>query len=158
AVNGILTVRDGATALPRATLTPALPANQPAISGDGRSLAYVAGPIDPATTNPDTQELRIHDWNAATATLGAPRTLVPRRDGEYLKLPDFSPDDRWIIYSRGPALFHVSGSIMAIRTDGSSGPIELTTEHDALARFASPIAKAHGGGPDAEPMAWIVMR
>ena len=158
AANGILTVRDGATALPRATLTPPLPANQPAISTDGRSLAYVAGPIDPATTNPNTQELRIHDWDAATATLGAPRTLVSRRDGEYLKLPDFSPDDRWIIYSRGPALFGASGSIMAIRADGSGEPRALTPDHDGLARFASPIATVHGGGPAAEPMAWIVMK
>lgn len=155
---GVMTLRDGATALPRATLTPALPANQPAISPDGRALAYVAGPIDLSTTQPSTRELRIHDWDAATATLGASRTLVPAREGAFLKLPDFSPDNRWVVLSRLPALFRSSGSILVVRADGTAPPIELTPALDDFARFASPLSTARGGAPAAEPMMWIVMK
>ena len=82
--SGALTVRDGTTAMPLASVTPELPAAQPAIAHHRQTLAYVGGPIDLASTQPVQQELRIHEWDPATATLGRPGILVPKREGEFL--------------------------------------------------------------------------
>ncbi|HEY5924606.1 MAG TPA: hypothetical protein VIV11_23165 [Kofleriaceae bacterium] len=154
--DGKLTVRDGTTAVPMTTLTPPLPANQPAISQDGSALVYGAGDIDVDAKIPFTQELRIHDdWNAAALTLGSPRVLVPKTEGEYVKLPDFSSDARWVIYTRVPALFRAVGTVMLVRADGSAAPLELVHDVD-FARFATPITVARSGGV-AEPMAWLVV-
>jgi hypothetical protein len=154
--NGQLTLRDGTTALPKTVLTPELPANQPVISPDGTKLVYAAGEIDAYAKLPFTHELRIHDdWDAATATLGAARVLVPKTGAEYVKLPDISSDGRWVIYARVSALFHAIGSVMLVPADGSAAPIELLPDVD-FARFATPITVARSGGAT-EPMAWVVI-
>jgi hypothetical protein len=157
AFTGTLTLRDGTTALPVKTLPTELPAAQPAISPDGRLLAHVAGPIDPVTTQPINQELSVHDWDAATGTLGPARVLVSAHGGDWVKLPDFSSDGRWIAYARARGASLPAMGLSAIRSDGAGAPIELTADRDDCARFASPIVVARGAaGP--EPMTWIVMK
>src|SRR5262245_54788459 len=150
AFTGTLTLRDGTTALPIKTLPTALPASQPAISHDGHSLAYVGGPIDPATTQPINQELRVHDWDATTGTLGPGRVLVPQHGSDWVKLPDFSSDGRWIAFSRASGQSLPATGVAVIRSDGTAPPIELTNASDDCARFASPIRAARSGraGPE----------
>jgi hypothetical protein len=136
-------------------------ASQPTVARNGRALAYVTGPMDsvtaPASPQPIPQELRIHDWNPATATLGEPIILAPAADGVFVKFPDFSPDDRFVLYSSVPAVTGATGDIMVAGADGSTSAIVLATGYD-MARFASPMATARSGHPDAEPMVWIVMQ
>jgi hypothetical protein len=158
---GVLTLRSGDTALPRANLKLDVLASQPAVARNGHALAYVAGPMDtvtaPASPQPIPLELRVHDWDPATATLGAPLILAPATDGVFVKFPDFSPDDRFVLYSSVPAATGATGDIMVVRADGSQAPILLASGYD-MARFASPIVAAHSGYPDAAPMVWIVMQ
>lgn len=151
---GQLTWRDGLTATPIKDIATDVPASQPTVSNDGRLLAYVGGPIDAATTNPITQELRIHDWSAATGQIGTGRVLVAPVPGETLKLPEFSPDDQWVLYSRVRA---GAVTVMARPSDGRFIPLELVPGAD-FARFASPIETVHAGTAAAEPMTWIVMK
>jgi hypothetical protein len=155
---GTLTLRDGTTALPIASLTQDLPATQPAVANDGQSLAYVGGPIDPATTQPGAQELRIHSWHVASATLGAPRVLLPKLEGHFLKHPDFSSDDRWVIVTRATSGFQTAGSILVLPTDGSQvTPTEIATDGD-FASFVSPIYSVHAGLDEPEPITWVLMK
>jgi hypothetical protein len=154
---GTISIRDATTALPRTTITPPTPANQPAISHVGTTLAYVAGPINTVSTQPDTEQLVIHGFDSLTGTLGPAHTLVPAQPSSFVKLPDFSSDDRWIVFMRVAALFRTNGSVFVVRADGSGQPLELAKEM-GIAKFATPIVAARSGGSDAEPMTWIVMR
>ena len=158
---GVLTLRSGDTALPLANLNLDVLASQPAVARNGRALAYVTGPLDtastPASPQPTPLELRIHDWNPATAALGAPLILAPATDGVSVKFPDFSPDDRFVLYSSVPAATGASGDIFVVRADGSEAPVLLASGYD-MARFASPIITARSGYADASPMVWIVMQ
>jgi hypothetical protein len=158
---GVLTLRSGDTALPLANVKTDVLASQPAVARNGHALAYVTGPMDtvtdPASPQPTALELRIHDWDPATAALGEPRTLAPATDGLFVKFPDFSPDDRFVLYSSVPAATGATGDIMVVRADGSAAPILLASGYD-MARFASPIITARSGDPHATPMVWIVMQ
>lgn len=158
---GVLTLRNGDTALPLASVKTDVLASQPTVARNGRALAYVTGPMDtvtdPASPQPTPLELRVHDWDPATATLGPSLILAPATDGLFVKFPDFSPDDRFILYSSVPAVTGATGDIMVVRADGSKAPILLASGYD-MARFASPIITARSGYPDAEPMVWIVMQ
>jgi hypothetical protein len=153
----VLTVRNGDTALPLAYVKLDALASQPTVARNGRALAYVTGPLDGTTAQPTPQELRIHSWDAASSTLGAPEILAPATDGTFAKYPDFSPDDRHVLYSSTPAATGAMGDIMAVRADGSKAPVLLASGYD-MARFAGPIVTARGGFSDAWPMVWIVMQ
>jgi hypothetical protein len=158
---GVLTLRSGDTALPLANLNLDVLASQPTVARNGHALAYVSGPMDtvttPASPQPTPLELRVHDWNPATATLGPSLILAPATDGVFVKFPDFSPDDRFVLYSSVPAVTGATGDIMVARADGSESSILLASGYD-MARFASPMIAARSGHPDAEPMVWIVMQ
>src|SRR6185436_7223597 len=88
---------------------------------------------------------------------GSPRILAPATDGAFVKFPDFSPDDRFVLYSSVPAVTGATGDILVVRADGSQEPVLVASGYD-MARFASPLVAAHSGYPDAEPMVWIVMQ
>jgi hypothetical protein len=110
-----------------------------------------------ASPQPTPAELRIHSWDPAMRTLGPPVILEPAADGVFVKYPDFSPDDRLVVYSSAPAATGAPGDIMVVRADGSTGPLLLASGYD-MARFASPIVAAHSGYSVALPMVWIVMQ
>jgi hypothetical protein len=158
---GVLTLRSGDTGLPRANIPLDVLASQPAAGRNGRALAYVTGPMDtvtdPASPQPILIELRVHTWDPATATLGEPLILAPATDGLFVKYPDFSPDDRFVLYSSVPAQTGATGDIMVARADGAQGPTLLASGYD-MARFASPITTARSGYADASPMVWIIMQ
>lgn len=154
----VMTVRDGTNAQPIATLTTDIPATQPSIAHDGQALAYVGGALDPVTTQPAPAELRIHSWHLPTATLGAPRVLLAKRPGQFLKHPDFSSDDRWVIVTSSSDVFRTPGSVLVLPADGSQvTPTVLTTGAD-FASFASPIVAARAGSDDAEPITWVLLK
>ena len=152
---GDLTLRDGATAAPIATLALGEPAAGPAISPDGRELAYAAMAA-PAGNNPAGTALRVRPWDAATATVGAPITVATAQG---VLAPQFSSDGAWLLYARStePDERGLIG-VDVVRADGSTAPIELTTAAgDQLPRWMSPIAPARVGGRDPEPFAWIAL-
>jgi len=157
---GVLTVRSGDTALPVANVTLDVPASQPAVARNGQALAYVTGPLDavtdPAAPQPTLQELRVSTWDAATTTLGPPVVIAPATDGVVVKYPDFSPDDRFVVYTSAAAA-GAAGDIMVARADGSETPILLASGYD-MARFASPIVAGRTGYANSEPIVWIVMQ
>jgi hypothetical protein len=157
---GVMELRDGSTASVVATIETGdavdRPA-QPAISRDGRALAYIAGKVDAVTTQPVQEELRIASWDAAAATLGASRVLATREAGVQYKLPDFSHDDRWVAFTRGRAPYAAADQAVVVQlADGSGAPVQLASGVD-FPRFATPIVAAASGG-DAEPMTWLVVK
>lgn len=158
---GVLTLRSGATALPVKNLTLDVLASQPTVAHHGHALAYVDGAMDsvttPASPQPTPQELRIQSWDPATATLGASLVLAPATDGVFVKYPDFSPDDRSVLYSSVPAPTGATGDIMVSPADASDGPFLVASGYD-MARFASPIMSAYSGYSDPDQMVWIVMQ
>ena len=155
ASGGVLTLRDGFTALPLRNLPTDVPANQPAVASN--RIAFAAGPLDPVRTLPIQEELRVAAWDPKTFALGASRVLAPKIDGTVVKLPDFSPDERWVIYTRTTEQFRVPGDIMITLADGTIPSLTLARGFD-MARFASSLEAARAGGTDTEPMVWIVMR
>ena len=137
---GELTLRDGSTAAPIATLALGEPAAAPAISPDGRFLAYAAM-VAPEGGNPAGTALRVRPWDAASASVGDPITVVT--DAGILA-PDFSSDGAWILYTRSaePNDRTILGASV-VRADGSAPPIELSTgAGDRIPRWASPVAPA----------------
>lgn len=155
AAGGVLTLRDGFTALPLRNLPTEQPAAQPAVASN--RIAFAAGPIDPVATIPIQEELRVAAWDPKTFALGASRVLAPKIDGTVVKLPDFSPDERWVTYTRATEQFKVPGDIMITLADGTIPSLTLARGFD-MARFASSLEAARAGGTDTEPMVWIVMR
>jgi hypothetical protein len=156
--DGVLTLRSGDDALPLTNLTLDAPASQPAVARNGRALAYVTGPMGgTAPAQPAPMELRIKGWDPATRALGQSLVLEPAADGVFVKYPDFSPDDRFVVYASAPAPTGATGDIMVARADGSMAPVLLASGYD-MARFASPIVTAHSGYAEASPMVWIVMQ
>jgi hypothetical protein len=158
---GVLTLRSAATALPVKNLTLDVMASQPTVAHNGRALAYVDGAMDttttPASPQPTPQELAIRAWDPATATAGASLTLVPATDGVFVKYPDFSSDDRSIVYSSVPAPTGAMGDIMVVPADATDDPFLVASGYD-MARFASPIKSAHSGYSEPDQMVWIVMQ
>jgi hypothetical protein len=151
---GILTWRDGLTATALGVLPTDVPANQPAMSNTTGMLAYVGGPLDATTQNPTPQQIQVQSWSPATGTLVPGKTLVAPVAGDAYKLPEWSPDDAWLLYTR---VRGGKSTIVMMPTDGRFIPTELV--HDAdYARFASPLATVRAGSIAAEPVAWIVMR
>jgi WD40 repeat protein len=149
---GAMTLRDGTTAAPIATLPIESNANQPAIARDGRSLAYSV-PDDPTFPDAIGAEIRIRAFDAATATLGAARVLVPRGPLG-VELPGFSPDGRWLVYSRRRGTAHAGA--VAVTADGRDA-FEISGDpRDEKARWASTTAPTRADGTVAE-MAWIVL-
>lgn len=122
------------------------------ISRDGRSLAYSA-PDDPTYPDAIGAEIRIRELDAARATLGAARVLVPR-GSLGVELPGFSPDGRWLVYSRRQGAAHAGAAVTT--ADGRDG-FEISTDaRDEKARWASTTAPARADGALAE-LGWIVL-
>jgi hypothetical protein len=150
---GELTLRDGTTAAPIMTVPLGEPAAGPAISSDGRSLAY-AVMAAPEANNPAGTALRVRPWDAATGNVGTPITVAT--DAGILA-PQFSSDGAWIVYTRStePTERGIVGGAV-VRADGSAPPVVLTTGlGDQIPRWASPVASVRSGGRDAEPIVWI---
>jgi hypothetical protein len=83
--------------------------------------------------------------------------LAPKAPGVVYKLPDFSPDERWVTYTRAPEQFRVMGDVMITLADGSIGSLTLAKGFD-MARFASSLEAARAGTAEWQPMVWIVMK
>ncbi len=159
---GALAVRDAQTGALQATLAMDDPAAAPAISADGRQLAYVtldAG-FGVAASQPGGNALRIRPFTAQGASAGAPVELV--RDGGGVTVPSWSSDGRWIAYGRSTidptrvGLLPIGSS--AVRTDGSGTTVSLTADpRDQLARWASPVTPGRAGGRPAEPIVWVAV-
>jgi Tol biopolymer transport system component len=157
---GALSVRDAQTGTVRATIATEDPASAPAISADGRQLAYVtldAG-FGSAASQPAGNALRIRSFTAAGASVGPPIELV--RDGGGVEMPVWSSDGRWIAYGRTTIDPTRVGGLpigsSAVRTDGSGTIFSLTADpRDQLARWASPVTIGHVGGRPAEPIVWV---
>jgi hypothetical protein len=148
AMNGALTIRDETTAAPLATLPTTGLAIQPALAPDGGSLAYVT--VDDPLIGSEGFELVVHPWDAATATAGKARTVVPR-GANGIKLPGFSPDSQWILYTS-------IGNGLAIVDVGGGAPIAVTTAHDdELARWVTGFEPVRVDGK-AEALAWIAFQ
>ena len=151
---GTLVLRNGSTGAAIATLALGESGAAPAISPDGKTLAYVV--IDPATQSSVGTALHVRSWDATTAAVGPVRELVASAG---VMAPEYSPDGAWILYARTASpLSGVALGTEAIRADGSGQPIELTAgAGDGIPRWASPVALARAGGRDPEPMAWIAV-
>jgi hypothetical protein len=151
---GTLVLRDGATGAAAATLALGESGAAPAISPDGKTLAYVV--IDPSTQSSVGTALHLRSWDVTTAAVGPVRELVA---GTGVMAPEYSPDGAWILYARTASpLSAATQGTEAIRADGSGRPIELTAgAGDGIPRWASPVAIARAGGRDPEPMAWIAV-
>jgi hypothetical protein len=143
---GTLILRDGTTGAEKATLAIGEFGAGPAISPDGATLAYVV--IDPTTQSFVGNALHLRPWDAATASVGAVTELVTAPG---VMAPQFSPDGKWIVYSRTAAMTSATTvATEAVRVSGGP-PIDLTTgAGDGIPRWVTPIATSAG-----EPMAWI---
>jgi len=119
---------------------------------DGRSIAYSA-PDDPTYPDAIGAEIRIRAFDAATATLGAARVLVPRGPLG-VELPGFSPDGQWLVYSRRQGTAHAGAAVLT--ADGRDA-FEISADpHDEKARWASTTAPTRADGTVAE-LGWIVL-
>jgi hypothetical protein len=150
AMEGVVTIRDELTAAPLGTLPTTGLAIQPAVSPDGGTLAYVT--VDDPLIGSEGFELVVHQWDAAAATAGKARVVVPRAAGG-VKLPSFSPDSGWILYTRLGA----EGGL-AIVDAGGGEPIAVTADHgDELGRWVTGIEPVRVDGQD-ETLAWIAFQ
>ncbi|MEO8553954.1 MAG: WD40 repeat domain-containing protein, partial [Kofleriaceae bacterium] len=136
---GELSVRDPMTGEVTLSVATGELATSPAISPDGKTLAYTELDVAGETiANPLGDALHVRPWNAATGEVGATVELV--RDARKIVMPMYSADGKWLAYGHTPDLatempFLGSG---AVKTDGSGTVVELTTDPlDRLARFAS---------------------
>jgi hypothetical protein len=152
---GVLNMRD-ASGTNVATLATGVYAAEPTISGDGSALAYV---VTDDTVNFVGPALRVHDWNAATATLGPPREIV-RIPGGAIAEPELSADGTWILYGQlATPSFSDSMGVAVADTSGHLPPKPISMDsQDWWARWMGPIAPTRIAGRDPAPMAWIVLR
>jgi hypothetical protein len=155
AVGGLITTnqgqpsyRDGTTGALIANIVVEAPANQPAMSSTTGMLAYVSGPIDTVSKQPVPQEIRVQSWTPINMELAPGKVLVPANPGDQYKLPEWSPDDRWLMYTRVRGTEH---TIVVRPTDGRLIPTELVRDAD-FGRFASPLSGT------SDPYAWIIMK
>jgi dipeptidyl aminopeptidase/acylaminoacyl peptidase len=150
-LDGNLHVRDANTAAVLATIPLGGAASSPAVSPDGRLLAYASLP-GPGNSFVGSA-LHVRTWDIATNTVGP---VVELASTTGVVGPAFSPDGAWIAFSRTASLDSAaSQGINVVRADGSAPPVELLTNiEDGIARFASPIAVTRAGGA-AETMGWL---
>lgn len=79
-------------------------ATHPAWSPDGTLLAFVDRDPGGVDWSFGWGDLWVLPWDAGTEAFGAPRRLVERGAGDQdtISYPTWSPDSRWLAYSRGP--------------------------------------------------------
>jgi len=156
---GVLTLRDGASLAAIATLPAAAGATMPTIDPTGKTLVYGIAPDGGPYPDSIPAELVASDWDAATGTLGPPRTLVPPDGVSGVELPVFSDDGRYVLFTRRPSLkdphaFAGAGIVVA----NGSGLRAITTDpRDVRFSWASAIAPTMSEGLGPDPMAWLVM-
>ncbi len=152
---GVLNLRDAAGSNV-ATLATGVYAAEPTISRDGSALAYVVTDDTISFIGP---ALRVHDWNAATGTLGPPRELA-RIPGGAIAEPELSSDGKWILYGQlATSSFQDSMGVAVADTSGHAAPIPISMDsQDWWARWMGAIAPTRVASRDARPMAWIVLR
>jgi len=155
--DGVLTLRDGTTADPIATLVTAGTAVNPTIAPDGRTLAYGLATEPPLEASAGTS-LVAHDWDAATGTLGPVRTILTAAAGDGIRLPEYSRDGAWILYSRSRGVGQATERIGIGLVPASGGaPVVIGEERDARARWVSAPAPTRWGGGAPESLAWIAI-
>lgn len=101
AMNGVLTLWDATSGAGLETLaTPAL-ATHPAWSPDGRTVAFASQVAGEAFGDVDFRQADLAVIRSFDGIRSAPEVLVPSA-GEANSYPSFSPDSRWLAFSRGP--------------------------------------------------------
>jgi hypothetical protein len=153
--NGVLTMRDGATAAALGTIDTGGAARQPDVHPDGSAIVYVrsGGAQDWAVGGGD---LVIQRYDLGTGEFGAPEALVTEGSNNYY--PSWSPDGEWILFNRSTESSYDarSAELWVVKADGSLPPIKLDAANvgagltNSWARWA-PFVQSQGG----EPLYWL---
>lgn len=153
--DGVLTIRDGATAAAIATVATGGQARQPDVHPDGTALVYVrsSGMQDWAVAGGD---LVTQTYDPGTGELGDPVPLVT--DGGNNYYPSWSPDGEWILFNRSTESSYDarSAELWVVKADGGLPPVKLDAANigagltNSWARWAPFV-----GQKDGEPLYWL---
>jgi hypothetical protein len=153
--DGVLTIRDGATAAAITTVATGGQARQPDVHPDGTALVYVrsSGMQDWAVAGGD---LVTQTYDPGTGELGAAVPLVT--DGGNNYYPSWSPDGEWILFNRSTESSYDarSAELWVVKADGGLPPIKLDAANvgagltNSWARWAPFV-----GRKDGEPLYWL---
>jgi hypothetical protein len=119
----------------------------PQVSPDGRSLANVTAQVGSMYTGATIETRAFFD---GSNQMGTSTEVVPFVPGTSNYYPAWSPDGRWLVFTRATDL---TASIWIVRADGSQAPIQLTAPAlgvDVRARFVPQMMSVDG-----EPMYYI---
>jgi hypothetical protein len=157
--NGALTLRDGTTGAPLAPISVDAPAAVPAVSADGRWLAYAV--LDAAGPSQVGNAIRIQPFDRTTGAVGTALPIPTGTAAGGVDTPEFSSDGRWLIYSRTGSSQgeqpRLGVSVVSLETLQTVDLGEHTNPPDGLARWASPVAPTRADGHAATSMAWIAV-
>ena len=137
---GGLAVRDAATAAMIQPIAIDELATSPAVSPDGRALAYTVADVAGQTiANPMGAALHVRPWNVATAAIGTP--IEPVRDGGGVVMPAYLSTGAGSCTGTPRILLtEAPNGAAAVRSDGSGTVVALTSDPlDKMARWDSPI-------------------
>jgi hypothetical protein len=153
--DGVLTIRDGATAAAIATVATGGQARQADVHPDGTALVYVrsSGMQDWAVAGGD---LVTQTYDPGTGELGDPVPQVT--DGGNNYYPSWSPDGEWILFNRSTESSYDarSAELWVVKADGGLPPIKLDAANlgagltNSWARWAPFV-----GQKDGEPLYWL---
>jgi hypothetical protein len=153
---GALTLRDGNTFEPLATLDPTVLATTPAISADGHTLVVTA--LDTPVANVAGPSIRAAAWDAATHSIGPPHELAHAAPNEDLLEPDISLDATLVAFARIPnpatSGSYLHGQIDIVPLAGGF-PIPLISDA-TMPRFASALSSATTDSTT-ERMTWLII-
>lgn len=150
---------DSGTPIAQIPTTPGLYITHPEFSFDGTQLAYVEYPANDSAF-PSQGSIMIRSFDDATNTFGTPRTLVANAAGAANFYPAFSPDGKWVLFTRTDYAGYDQPTAKSwiVPADGSSAPIELAAANstgnltDSWPRWL-PFATTYG--PNNEPMYFL---
>jgi hypothetical protein len=104
--------------------------------------------------------LVIRSFDAAANTFGAPSILVPYTAGAASFYPSFSPDGKWIVFTRTSNYSYddASAQTWLVKADGSQAPVQLATANvtgNLTNSWARWVPFAQTFGPTSETMFYL---
>lgn len=132
-VDNALRVVDAQTGavLATAATTPNTIVTTPDVSFDGTQIAYVEAAAGDAPS-PKFGAIVVRSFDNATNGFGPPRVLVPFVGGAANFYPSWSPDGKWILFTRTSEMGYdqASAKTFVVPADGSRPPVELAAAND----------------------------
>jgi hypothetical protein len=135
--------------------------DHPELSPDGSMLANVETTHNTADYDIGDGSIVVRSFDAASNSFGPIKTLVANATGSSNYYPSWSPDGKWLLFTRttGISYSDPSAEVWVIAADGSSPPIQLGLADTSAGSLKNSWARwtpfAQSWGPNHEPVFFI---